>query len=273
MRFSQFTLEHVRSKDGQVTFSDPPKTKEAASKDFLNTQLPKQLYVTAGEQTNQERVYSSFLYRSSDVNTDLLSSLKGQGPHAVDPVKLAEFIDRTASHAAPHLKRLVNPTVIIYPKSSSTFTRQVVDKLSERLGAKALTDVFVKRTFDLSGDKRQDLEAVEKAFIRREHPKYDTLSDESKKALLAGVYHKVKAGGSVSSKGLPKHLTKFVKNFVKLGDQDQAAQALGERVLLVDDVMSSGMTMRELMTLIRRDLEPTALAGYTVFKLTGGKDD
>lgn len=270
MRLSQILTEHIRSKDGQVVFSTPPKTPEGASCDFINTQLDNKLHPATGEDVGYEKVYSSYLYKSSDTNTSLLSSVKGQGPLAIDSQKLRAFIERTVAHVAPRLKSLVNPTVIIYPKSSSSFVRQVAEELGSKLGVKVLTDVLVKKKLELSGDRKLDLVKVEKAFINTDHPKYTTLPPESKRSLLSSVLSSVKKTGHVSSKGMDKKRAMFIKDFVKLGSQDEATKALGERVLLVDDVLSSGMTMRGMMSLLRKELEPEKMAGYTVFKLTSG---
>ena len=74
--------------------------------------------------------------------------------------------------------------------------------------------------------------------------------------------------GELELKKFYKPYLKFIKNFIELRDAYEVLdKVLGKSVLVVDDILSSGSTMAEMIRQLE-EFEPSKIAGLTLFKHT-----
>jgi hypothetical protein len=234
--------------------------KAASTEDSISTGFPKQPYTTSIKGCNAE-IYSLLNYVSSETSTKILKSLKGKGPAKINEKQFEIFMKQVREAAAKAVKR-VNPDVIISPKSSSEFLNAFVDEVKASAPtAKLLTNQFVKKVLDaenvepLINTKHPDWEKFEKT-----HPKEVEKLKKSLKTVIKD--------GELELKKFYKPYLKFIKNFVELKDAyDVLEEVMGKNVLVVDDILSSGTTMAEMIRQLE-EFEPSKIAGLTLFKHT-----
>lgn len=237
-------------------------SREASTKDAISTFVRRQPYETHLRGAGDAVIYSLFNYLSSPTTTNLLSSLKGRGPYKINEKQLEAFF-KQVNLASTQLVHNVNPDIIIYPKSSSTLTAKFVESLSNLAPkAKILPDAFIKSLL-----KAEDVTPL----INTSHPDWEKFAkehpDEVKK-LKHSLAHHIEEHGTLELKKLYKPYLKFIKNFIELEKaNDVLDQVIGKRVLVIDDILSSGTTMIEMLRQLH-ELEPSYLAGLTLFKRT-----
>lgn len=231
-----------------------------STSDAISTYFRNQPYVTKIKGTDAE-IYSLLNYVTSEVSTDMLKSLKGSGPYKVNDKQLANFMSQVKSAAAVLVKR-VKPDIIIYPKSRSPLLKQFVDDLvSAYPTAEILSDRFIKSVLNA-----EDVEPL----INTSHPDWKKFSEEHPdqvKLLKQNLKYQVKKG-EIEMKKLYKPYLKFLKNFIELKDAYEVLEkVMGKNVLVVDDILSSGTTMAEMIRQLT-ELEPSKIIGLTLFKHT-----
>lgn len=206
-------------------------------------------------------IYSVLNYISNDETTKLLTSLKGKGPYVVNEKQLDTLLNQIVG-ACKKIINDVDPEVIIFPKSSSELLKKFVDKLTAAYPSiKVVDEGFVKKVL-AAGD--------EEALINKQHPDWEKFAsehpdaaDELKKSLKRHI-----KDGNLEVKKLYKPYAKFIKNFIQMKDASNTLdQVIGKRVLVVDDVLSSGSTMLEMFRQLK-EFEPEVISGLTIFKRT-----
>lgn len=219
------------------------------------------------------RIFSTFLYHSdakgkSDI-TNLLKSIKGNGPYEMDSASYKALLNAAAGSAAQIIDSR-NISTIVYPKSSSDFVADFIQVLKDKLGDKVniLPDVIVKKQIDqVSVDKGDVTE-----LFNLDHPQFNTLDKASLKSLEKSLLTSIKdnqsagKGNIVSMKGVSKRNAKFFSNFLELVTE-LSDQLDNKNVLIVDDVLSSGATFAEMVRLIKKE-NVKNVVGYTIFKNT-----
>jgi glutamine phosphoribosylpyrophosphate amidotransferase len=233
--------------------------KSASTPESISTGFRTQPYSTAIKGCDAE-VFSLLNYVSSDTSTQILKSLKGHGPYKVNDKQFEAFMKQVKTAASKVVSR-VNPDIIIYPKSKSDFLKRFVNEVKSGSSIEVLDDQFIKSVLDA--------ENVE-PLINTNHPDWKKFStdhpkevDKLKKQLKTHV-----AAGELELKKLYKPYLKFIKNFIELKDAYEVLdKVLGKRVLVIDDILSSGATMAEMIRQLN-DFEPSKIAGLTIFKHT-----
>ena len=207
-------------------------------------------------------VYSILNYISSDETTKLLQSIKGSGPYHAKPEQVERFLRMVVDACVPLITRL-KTDVILYPKSGSTLVRNFAKALGARNSKIViLDDAFIK--------KAVSAEHVH-AMINTDHPAWGKFSLENPNAvtkLSRSLEKQLQDHGTLELKKLYKPYVKFIKNFLELKNAYETLDTvLGKNVLVVDDILSSGTTINEMMRQLT-EMEPALIAGLTIFKRT-----
>jgi hypothetical protein len=251
-------LEGISAANDRVVFSTTS-WREASTKDTISTSFKRIPYKTSIK--GSDPIYSILNYISSDQTTKLLTSLKGKGPYQVNDKILDQFLTGVVGASKKIIDHL-DPTVIIYPKSSSDLLKKFVEKLKSAYpNIKVADEAFIKTVLK-AGD--------EEAMINTAHPDWKKFAEENPEAvsdLKKSLARNIK-DGNLELKKLYKPYTKFIKNFVELKDAYQTLeQVMGQKVIVVDDILSSGTTMLEMFRQLK-EFEPELIAGLTIFKRT-----
>lgn len=254
MRLSEL-LESISVAGNQLRFAQQH-SPFSSTKSEISTYPERRTYKTHLPGVDQP-VYSLFNYHGSPVTTKLLTSLKGKGPLEVRAVDLKNLIN-TAVTAAKPVVDVVKPETVIYPRSSSPLVKIFVDALADKYQLTSY-EGFTKRALDkLKGRDLIDTSSPEWEKFSQEFPK-------DARELEQALDRQVKTG-QLELKKLYKPFVRFVRNFMEPTDVSKLIDALvGKRVLVVDDVLSSGSTIRDMLRQAS-ELEPKELAGLTIFK-------
>lgn len=267
--------------DIYVDLKDPSKlvialstgsTQRGSGKDFISTAKRRVPHSSSSESmTGGITVYSAYLYKHSQTTTDILNSIKGKGPYAVSDSGIKAFIRETAQYMSKALKSL-NPDLIVYPKSSSDLIKMLVSELKHILpDAEVVDEAFVKNVINITGDDKKD-RALAGSLIDVYHPKFETLSDKTVEELEKRLLTLLKRQGTgvVPIKSIYKPLAKFIKGFIK-AEPNLSENLSGQSVLIIDDILSSGTTMKEMVKIVQ-DRGAEKVNGLTIFKRTAGSE-
>lgn len=251
-------LEGIYSNHNVLSISST-KERETSSNDRISTSFKRIPYKSTIK--GSEPIYSVLNYISSDESTKLLTSLKGKGPYTVNEKQIDHLLIGIVG-ACKQIMTHLDPEVILYPKSSSPLVKQFVDKLHKAYPKIKIADeAFVKKVLQ-AGD--------EEALINTQHPDWKKFSDEHPDAadeLKKSLKRHIK-DGNLELKKLYKPYVKFIKNFVEMKDASNTLDhVIEKRILVVDDVLSSGSTMLEMFRQLR-EFEPETISGLTIFKRT-----
>lgn len=257
--FKRFLDESISVVDGAIQISTQ-KHKSGSTKDEISTYFNRKPYITAISGCDA-KIYSILNYVPSEISTDMLKSLKGGGPYKVNDKQFESLMKQVRS-ATSTLVKSFKPDIIIYPKSKSPLLKQFVNEVaSEYPSAEVLSDKFIKTILDA--------ENVE-PLINTSHPGWKKFAEENPKqvVLLKKDLKRQIKGGELELKKFYKPYLKFIKNFLELEDAYQVLEkVMGKNVIVVDDILSSGSTMTEMIRQLT-DFEPSEMIGLTMFKLT-----
>lgn len=167
----------------------------------------------------------------------ILTSLKGKGPYELDGESFGKFMDRTAIYVAGLLKGQ-NIDIALTIESKSDLARTLVAKLKNKLSfdLKDISNAVQKNT-DIDaitldgGDKLKVDGKIEKYF------------NDIKTQAEKNKYFKI------SDIGL-SWLRQYVVNWLMMPDSVKEA-ITGKDVLLIDDYMTSGVTMKAAIKLVK----------------------
>lgn len=254
-------LEGISAANNRVILSTTG-WRETSTRDVISTSFKRIPYKTSIK--GSDPIYSILSYISSDETTKLLTSLKGKGPYEVNDKIINQLLVGVVG-ASKQIINHLDPSVIIYPKSSSDLTKMFVDKLKAAYPKiKVADEAFVKKVLK-AGD--------EEALVNTAHPDWKKFSDENPDAvseLKKSLARHIK-DGNLELKKLYKPYTKFIKNFVELKDAyNTLDQVMGQNVIVVDDILSSGTTMLEMFRQLK-EFEPESVSGLTIFKRSSEK--
>jgi len=270
MKLTELVEDIYLSPDSKrvVVATSNSKVQRASGDDFISTAKPKLPHRSSSTtRTGGVVVYSAYLYHPSKIVTEILSSIKGKGPYEVIDNSVNHFIDETAAWMGPILQSRINPTLVVFPRSSSGLTKRFAASLTKHFkNAEMIEDAFVKNVINITGDEQKD-RAMVGSLIDIDHPKFETLSketvDELEKRLLSLL--KREGSGIVPIKKIYKPLAQFIKGFIKAENIKENLK--GARVLVVDDIQSSGTTMREMVQIAEARGAET-INGATIFRQT-----
>jgi Zn-dependent M16 (insulinase) family peptidase len=140
------------------------------------------------------------------VITNILKSLKGNGPYSVDEKTLHNFLKVSAVRAATLIKNKKIDT-IIFPKSSSHFTQAFVEEIGRALGSypvNIIADALIKKQIKDIDVQKGDMTEL----INFEHPAFHTLKDATIKSLEKQIAKNIKAN-QAAGKGKLNSLVVF----------------------------------------------------------------
>jgi hypothetical protein len=275
-------LEHLRedifrstSKPGQLAISvnTHEKKRRGGDRESIATAVPLPLRMTASK-TRGVPVYYAYNYLSSDEVTELLKAIKGKSDMKPDGNQLSRFFDDTAAYLVAGLKQQkIKPDVIVCPASSSTVTKEFSMRLAKALDAKVVTDAFLKqKAFKLEDDRAAGIKQCEKFvdfdLIKTKYHGDD--ADKFAKQVATSVYQSIKKHGTLELKDVYKQFGKFVKGFMDK-QPDIEYDLMDKEVLVVDDVLSSGSTMSEMMRLVKDECLAKTVNGAVIFNMTTAK--
>ena len=256
-------LEDISAAQGQLKITTTS-WKDVSTPTSISTHFRRNPYKFSPHGT--EPTYSILNYVHSDEVTKILSSLKGKGPYAYDDRQITHLLTGVIG-ACKKLMTDLDPDVILYPKSSSPLLKRFVDMLHKAYPKVMVTDeAFVKKML-----KAED----EAGLLNTEHPdwkkfaeKYPDTVIELKKSIKRHI-----KDGVLELKHFYKQHAKFLKNFIEMKDASNTLdQVIEKRILVVDDILSSGSTMLEMFRQLR-EFEPESISGLTIFKRTSQKHD
>lgn len=253
-------FERIYAKDGDLIVTKQASA-EASTQDAISTFIRRLPYETKFKVADAT-IYSLFNYLPGPVTTELLSSIKGKGPLDLKPKALQLFFDQVETAVAPLLKKL-QPDVVIFPRSSSPLTADFAKILKAKSPKSEIVgDAFIKKLL-----KADDIEPL----INTKHPDWTKFAADHPgevKKLKQSLAKHIETNGTLELKKLYKPYLKFITNFVEMEDASRLLDmVIGKKVLVVDDVLSSGATMLEMLRQLE-EFEPSELSGLTIFKRT-----
>ena len=251
-------LEDISAAQGQIKISTTG-WKDTSTPESISTSFKRIPYKSSIK--GSEPIYSILNYVSSPESTKLLTSLKGKGPYVVNEKQIDQLLTGVVG-ACKQIMHTLDPDVILYPKSSSPLVKQFVDRLHKAYPKVTFADeAFVKKVLK-AGD--------EDALLNTQHPDWKKFAAENPDAVedLKKTLKRHIKDGNLELKKLYKPYVKFIKNFVEMKDASNTLdQVIEKRILVVDDVFSTGSTMLEMFRQLR-EFEPEAISGLTIFKRT-----
>lgn len=251
-------IEGISAASGHLSISTT-KWKETSTPDTISTSFKRIPYKSTIK--GSEPIYSILSYVSSPESTKLLTSLKEKGPYEVKNRQLDDLLTGVVG-ACKQIIAHLDPQVILYPKSSSPLVKKFADMLHKAYPKIEIADeAFVKKILQ-AGD--------EEAMINTQHPDWKKFASENPDAvdeLKKSLKRHIK-DGNLELKKLYKPYVKFIKNFVEMKDASATLDhVIGKRIIVIDDILSSGSTMLEMFRQLR-EFEPEAISGLTIFKRT-----
>lgn len=237
-------------------------SKESSGKDAISTFIRRNPYQSHIQGIPDVDIYSILNYVPSDETTKLLQSIKGRGPYNVKSKQLDNFLNEVSKHAGGILQKL-RPDTVVIPKSSSPLLADFAAKLKSAYPkAEYVSDAFFKKVLDA--------ENVE-PLINKDHkdwPKFEIDHPKEAADLRKSVARMIRTTGQLELKKLYKPYMKFIKNFVEIEQSGEILDKLiDKKVLILDDVLSSGATMQEMIRQVK-EFEASAIFGLTIFKRT-----
>lgn len=186
------------------------------------------------------------LYNASvDGKMDILTAIKSLD---FNQPAAAQFINRSAVYAAKIIREH-DIDVIVNPISSS----QLVSVLSKNIKERTHLDVFVD-----SFKKNPNVADIE---IDRNHPK---ITEAIIKSMEATIARRAKAG-TLSVKAFHPQHRLFVKNLFSIVDEKTFKKVNGKRVVILDDILTSGTTIKNIADLLYEHGAAEVIA-LTIFK-------
>ena len=182
----------------------------------------------------------------------ILTSLKGKGPYELDGGSMDAFISRTAVYAASLLKGQ-NIDLAITIESKSSLCKTLLTKLKEHFS-------FDVKSIANAVQKNPNTEEIE---LKDESGKLKV--DGKIKSYFDGVVAQAKKNEyfKISDIGL-SWLRQYVQNWLKIPDDIKAA-IKGKDVLIIDDYMTTGVTMKAAIKLVKL-ADAKSITAVTILK-------
>lgn len=227
IRFSRFlTLtEAIQVKDGILDFS----ADSGISSKFGKTKALKPY--TSKIPGLDMKVWSLYSAGKTENSTQILRAVKSAD---FESKEVRAFIIRSAVYAA-RLVRDLSPDIIVSPKSSSDLVKKLCEALSQRLYVPIYVDSFTKR-LDIS-----------KVRVDTSNPK---LTPKLIDSLNATIQRGVKKGYLSVTMFKSEHRP-FITNLFEVVDEKLLSKFQGKKVLIVDDIMTSGTTAANIYSILK----------------------
>lgn len=186
--------------------------------------------------------------KDQNMVVDILKSLKGKGRYKVDEESYKKFIKRTAIYFY-HLIKSEPIDLVITIQSSSPLTKDLVQDLIKMIPYDVdVCDDGVLKNIDVSTIGVKD----------------DSRITPDIKNYLDGVIKNATKDGYFSVQPIRPIFRKFVKDFL-LVDEDLKSKIDGKVILLIDDFLTTGITMNEAIRLLTI-FNPAKIIALTMIK-------
>lgn len=194
-------------------------------------------------------VYSVYSFKG-ETTTDVLLALKKKNKVRVNDSDYQNFIKRTAIFISAKMLMPLKIDCIITPKSSTAILNDVIGELR-------LRNPHIQ-FFPESYIKTADLSKIE---IDTNNEKITPAIAKSLSGMLKTA---VQTGKFEIKKALPQY-RKFFRNFFEVVDPAILEKLANKNVCVMDDVLSSGTTLLEIMRSVSV-YAPHTVVGLTLFK-------
>lgn len=243
------TTEDLRVIGNKLVFggSDGSSSDEVTTKTKFGKNKSLEPYVMSGAKVSGVPVFSVHKANS----TEILKALKNKNEVEVDPRDYEVLVDRTAVYLS-RLLRQKGVDVIVTPTSSAPLLSDLTDAIRKRMPHVT----FLKDSFQKVGP-----ESIDKIKIRYDLPGMTPNIERG----LKGVLSKAKKDGYFEVKKVDKRFAKYLTGYFELTDPKLINKLQNKRVVILDDVISSGATFSEIINTVRMT-NPEQLFGITIFK-------
>lgn len=278
--FKQFLADDIFIRDGELKAAVNTDTgRRTSTSSSINTNRHALGRITSV--TRDVPVYYAFSYIPSDVSTEILRSLKGKGKYTLPAARRESFIKDATQHMAQQFAAMkIKPDVIVAPASSSPFLHDFAEALAKemRITSGYLNAFSKTEATNIPHDKEEALEYIKRKFIDYDYleKKFKGDKDKAVHDIALNVFYNIrKHDGHLVAKEIFKQYGKFVMGFMKhdLSGTDEY-DLLDKKVMVVDDVLSSGTTFSELFRIVKDELGAKEVFGAAMFSRTNQhKDD
>lgn len=218
----------------------------------VSTRLGKNKFVPYLKKDKTLDGYSVYSVYSSgaDTTTDVLKSIKKKSDIKVSDQDYNHFINRTAVFITSKILLPNKIDCIVTPRSSTNILNDLLKQIQARNPhIEFFPESFIK-TVDLS-----------KIEIDYDNPK---ISPGIIRSLTSILNKSMKTGNFEIKKALPQN-RKFFRNFFEIVDPKIFAKFQNKNICVIDDVLSSGTTLLEIMKTIA-SYNPTSVIGTSIYK-------
>lgn len=239
LTFSEFLSLHEAYNivDGKLDLKSSEGIKSSFGKDKKLKPFSKKI---------MDGLVSYSLYNANTKNsTDILKAFKSAD---FSSKELQDFLTRSAIYASRILRDL-GVDVIVTPQSSSDLTKEFVKQISARTNYDVYIDSF---------RKAPDLSKVE---IDRENPNITPAIIKSMEDILNRAIKR----GNLSVKMFAVQHRKFLKNLFEVTDQKLLQKIDGKHVVIIDDIMTSGTTTKNIYDILVTN-NADKVSALTIFK-------
>lgn len=160
------------------------------------------------------------------------------------------FIKRTAIFISHRILKDLKPDIIITPKSSSFILNDLLDVLEE-----------INPHIKFLSEKIQKVDNIDKIKIDYNHKGISPDIIKSLESIIA----RAKREGYFQLKWVNKRWAKFISNFFEIVDENKFNKINGKRVIILDDVLSTGTTFQDMIRIVSM-YSPEDIHGITIFK-------
>lgn len=282
--------ETLEVKNGKIIYYQE-KTKLTPEKGLISTfnfkRNDTQFHKKTGGDVRNKDVYALYAYKPDTQSTEILSSLKGHGPHQIDPSVYEKFMSDTVAYAIHFItseiihrddknrmigKSLPGYQYIVYPVSTSPFLKEFISRLESELPH----IIFIKDA--IAKKQLENIEEFANEMIDPEYYGYAKLTDEKKMELVKQIINNVKKnenegrGSIVTLKNLTnKRDSHYISKFMHIVNDD-ILEIEGNNVLILDDILSSGTSFSEMIRVVS-EFAPSSIEGLTIFKGTSSNEN
>lgn len=196
------------------------------------------------------KVFSAYLSKDKNATNKIIKTIKGQTSIKIDKSQYNQFINRTSLYLAKILRKH-KIDILVTGESSSKLNNDILTNIRSRMSIEiypeAISKIAPSRINNIKINKNI------KGF-----------SDEIEKNLLASIKLSKKKG-IFKAKDYYKPYLKFLSGFFEVLDPSVLTKFTDKRVCILDDVLSTGSSMGEIMRHIEA-ASPAIVIGITIFK-------
>ena len=183
-----------------------------------------------------------------------MKTIKGQTSTKIDKEQYNQFINRTALYLSTILRKQ-KIDILVTGESSSKLNDDLLKNLKSRMNVEIYPKIVGKVPVS-----RMNKIKIDTSGVTGGQAKIDKVT----KTLMTGIKAS-KAKGIFKAKDYYKPYLKFLSGFFETLDPKVLTKFKDKNVAIIDDVLSSGSSMGEIMRHIE-GAQPAKVIGMTIFK-------